>query len=87
MEAKERAHLEVVDKKTEISVFIGNILQFLVLAVLSWVGVNIQLITKDISQIKTKQAVQYNESEHIKSRLERHISNAVIHSINHVHIK
>ena len=65
--------MKVTDRTTEIGVTINNILTALVLMVMSWVGLNINTMKTDISEIKGDSRVLTNEVGHIKDRLRNHI--------------
>jgi len=73
-EKERRALLNVVDKKTEMGVGLNNVLTFLVLSVMTWVGVNINSMNDKISMVITKEAVTASNLENLKNRLDRHVN-------------
>ena len=75
----------VQDRPAEVSLKVSNILQSLVLGVMAWVGINIQSMGKDISEIRTELALNKNEISHLRADLREHISNKTIHVLGHVH--
>ena len=77
----------VHDKPAEISLKVSNILQAGVLAVMSWVGLNIQTMGNDIAEIKTDLALNANNITHLESQFTSHISDKSIHVLGHQHLE
>lgn len=71
---------DVQDKPAEVSLKVSNILQFLVLGVMSWVGFNIQTMGRDISEIRTDLAVSKTEISHIAAELDAHKADKYAHN-------
>ena len=72
-------NMNVTDRPAETSLKLSNVLQFLVLAVISWVGMNIQTMGKDIAEIRTTMAVTANDILHLREELHNHKSDPNAH--------
>jgi len=70
-----RKLLNVKDKSTEVVVLVNNILTFLVLGVMAWVGTNINTMKTDMATIKEHSVVNRVLFEGLEKRLEAHIYN------------
>lgn len=57
---------EVQDKKSEFRALVNNILTFLILAVMTWVGTNITQMRDSLSSLTTSSAVVNIEIKHLK---------------------
>lgn len=64
---------EVQDRPTEAGIRLQNILTFLVLAVMSWVGYNIEQMKQEMSTLHVASAVQAAQVAELKERFERHL--------------
>lgn len=71
---------EVQDRSAEASIKLNNVLTFMVLSVMSWVGYNIENIKDGFSDLNKVVAVQSNELAHIKSQLQNHIDKKNTHT-------
>lgn len=71
---------DVNDKPAEVSLKLSNILQALVLMVMSWVGFNIQEMGKDIAEIRTELAVGAVERDHIAEEIRHHVEDKYAHN-------
>ena len=57
---------EVQDKKSEFRALVNNVLTFLILAVMTWVGGNITIMKDDLADLSTNTALVNLEIENIK---------------------
>lgn len=64
---------DVQDKPMEIGIKLNNILTFLVLGVMSWVGFNINSMKESIHEIQTVTQVQKTELNYLSEKLEQHL--------------
>lgn len=78
-----KSPVQVSDALAERRELWSNIIQFLILAVMTWVGTNIHTMKNDISEIKKSDAVQAAELIHIKEKVDYHITNDKIHNIRY----
>lgn len=65
--------MDVQDKPAEIGIKLNNILTFLVLAVMSWVGYNIQAMKDEIVRNRIDSSINRNDLQHMKDRLDNHL--------------
>ena len=70
---------EVQDKPTEVGIKLNNVLTFMVLSMLSWVGYNIETMKDGQAEQNKILAVQINEISHVKDQVDKHINNRNIH--------
>jgi len=63
----------VEDRPTEKGIMYNNILTFLILAVISWVGVNITQMRDSLSEIKTTGAVMKTDIKYLDKRVTREL--------------
>lgn len=63
---------KVQDEKSEFRALINNILTFLILAVMTWVGVNITQMKDALSDVKVTEAQLKLEVGHLEEDLEAH---------------
>lgn len=74
-ENERRSEVVVVERTLETGIKLNNVLTFLVLGVMSWVGFNIDKMKTDMGAIRTDVTVQANELKHIKQRMDEHVKN------------
>lgn len=63
---------QVQDKPAEVGIKLNNILTFLILAVMTWVGVNITQMKEALGVIKVDDAVMKIEVKHIHEAMDAH---------------
>lgn len=56
---------EVADKLTESGIKVNNILTFMILGVMSWVGLNIMNMKDSMAHLQTKDAILQIEVDHL----------------------
>jgi hypothetical protein len=62
----------VQDKPAETGIKINNIISFLILSVMAWVGYNIEDIKKNVAQTTTVTAVNKSDIKHLQDSLREH---------------
>ena len=81
---EERRKVIIVhDKPAESGIKLNNILTALVLMVMSWVGLNIDRMRDDISDLRTKSSVQQVSIQELEARIDRHIQRHERHAKKH----
>lgn len=67
----------VQDRPAETGIKINNIISFLILSVMAWVGYNIEDIKKNVAQTTTITAVNKADIQHLQKELTEHKRNHV----------
>jgi len=65
----------VQDRPTETGIKINNIISFLILSVMAWVGYNIEDIKKNVSTTITITAINKTDIKHLQEDLAEHKRN------------
>lgn len=65
----------VQDRPTEDGIKLNNILTFMILAVMTWVGANITVMKDSLAEVQLEGAVRKSEIIFINEKVDRHIEN------------
>ena len=64
---------QVEDRPAEDGIKLNNILTFLILAVMTWVGANITVMKDSLAEVQLEGAVRKSEIIFINEKVDRHI--------------
>ena len=73
----------VQDRPTENGIKLNNILTFLVLGVMSWVGINITQIKDSVSDMRINEAVTAHKLSYLDKKLDEHITDDEKHFLRY----
>lgn len=74
-----RAVVKVTDRPIEINSMVQTILTFLLLGVMSWVGLTLEKVKENTAVLTTKIAVSASEVAHNRELIINHISDDRVH--------
>lgn len=75
----EQETTKVSDKPLEVGLKLNNVLLFLIIAVMSWVGINIDRLRDDLAKISTATTVNSVRIDALEKDFQAHINRAETH--------